>query len=161
MLKGYVVRKRLGTPGLGHSKLNIDGHYNQICQCGAIKTEIHMFLECPSICASRQMLTTNVSKILVEKNVLSHSDFAALNRAELVEILLFGHPKLSKNPSSRLKKRVCSCSKIHSFNITSPFNTFYVCGVLFVWMCVIFLLWKSLGCQTISSGFGLSSLAVC
>ena len=27
---------------LGHSKLNIDGRYNQICQCGAIKTEIHV-----------------------------------------------------------------------------------------------------------------------
>jgi len=37
----------------GHSKLNTDGHYIQICQCGAM-TEIHMFLECPSACASRQ-----------------------------------------------------------------------------------------------------------
>jgi len=27
-----------------HGKLNIDGHYNQICQCGAIKT-VHIFLE--------------------------------------------------------------------------------------------------------------------
>jgi len=92
---------------LGHSKLNIDGHYNKICQCGAIKTEINMFLECPFTCASRQMLTTNVFKILVEENVFSHFAFAALNRAELVEILLFGHPKLSKNPSSRLFKQTC------------------------------------------------------
>jgi len=92
---------------LGHSKLNIDGHYNQICQCGAIKTEIHMFLECPSTCASRRMLTRNVSKIQVEENVFSHSEFSALNRAELVEILLFGHPKLSKNPSLRLFKQTC------------------------------------------------------
>ena len=29
---------------LGHSKLNIDGRYNHICQCGAIKTEVHMIL---------------------------------------------------------------------------------------------------------------------
>ena len=92
---------------LGHSKLNVDGHYNQICQCGAIKTEIHMFLECPSTCASRRMLTRNVSKIQVEENVFSHSEFSALNRAELVEILLFGHPKLSKNPSLRLFKQTC------------------------------------------------------
>jgi len=28
---------------LGHSKLNIDGHCCQICQCGAIKTELHIF----------------------------------------------------------------------------------------------------------------------
>jgi len=92
---------------LGHSKLNIDGRYNRIYQCGAIKTEIHMFLECPSTCASRQMLTTNVFKILVEENVFSHSEFAALNGAELVEILLFEHPKLSKNPSLRLFKQTC------------------------------------------------------
>ena len=84
---------------LGHSKLNIDGRYNrynQICQCGAIKTEVHMFLECPFTCTSRRMLLTNVSKILAEENVFSRSEFAALNRAELVKILLFGHPKLSK-----------------------------------------------------------------
>jgi len=74
---------------LGHSKLNIDGHYNKICQCGAIKTEINMFLECPFTCASRQMLTTNVFKILVEENVFSHFAFAALNRAELVETSLW------------------------------------------------------------------------
>jgi len=92
---------------LGHSKLNVDGHYNQICQCGAIKAEIHMFLECPSTCASRQMLITNVSKILVEENVFSHSEFAALNRAELVEVLLFEHPKLSKNSSLRFFKQTC------------------------------------------------------
>jgi len=76
---------------LGHSKLYIDGRYNQICHCSAIKTEGHMFLECPSTLTSRQMLTTNFSKILVEENVLSRSEFAALNRAELVKILLFGH----------------------------------------------------------------------
>jgi len=92
---------------LGHSKLNIDGRYIQICQCGAIKTEGHMFLECPSTCTSRLMLTANVSKILVEENVFSRSEFAALNRAELVEILLFGHPKLSKNPSLRLFEQTC------------------------------------------------------
>ena len=125
---------------LGHSKLNIEGHYNQICQYGAIKTEIHMFLECPSTCPSRQMLTTNVSKIF-EENVFTHSEFAVLNRAELVEIVLFGHPKLSKSPSLRLFKQTCLfLSKIHSFDITSPFNTFSVCAVLFVCMCVIFLL---------------------
>ena len=65
-----------------------------------------MFLECPSTCASRQTLTTNVSKILVEENVFSRSEFVALNRAELAEIL-FGHPKLSKNPSLRLFKQTC------------------------------------------------------
>ena len=58
---------------LGHSKLNIDGRYNQICQCGTIKTEVHMFLECPSTCASRRMLFANVSKILAEENVFSYS----------------------------------------------------------------------------------------
>jgi len=81
---------------LGHSKLNIDGHYNQICQCGAIKTEVHKFLECPSTYTSRQMLITNVSKILVERNIFSHTEFAILNRTELIKILLFGHPELSK-----------------------------------------------------------------
>jgi len=54
---------------LGHSKLNMDGHYNQICQCVAIKTKIHIFFECPSTYTSRQMLITNVSKILVEENI--------------------------------------------------------------------------------------------
>jgi len=99
------------------------------------------FLECPSTCAARQMLTTNVSKIQVEENAFSHSGSAALNRAELVEILLFGHPKLSKNPSLRLFKQTCLfLSEIHPFNITSPFNTLSVCAVLFVCMCVIFLL---------------------
>jgi len=92
---------------LGHSQFNIDGHYNQICKCGAIKTEVHLFLECPSTCASRRILITNVSKILAEENVFSHSEFAALNRAELVEILLFGHPKLSKSPSLRLFRQTC------------------------------------------------------
>ena len=47
-----------------------------------------MFLECPSTCASRRMLFTNVSKILAEENVFSYSEFAALNPPELVEIAL-------------------------------------------------------------------------
>jgi len=92
---------------LGHSKLNIDGRYNKICQCGAIKTDVHMFLECPSTCESRRMLFTNVSKILAEENVFSYTEFAALNPPELVEIVLFGHPKLSKNPSLRLFRQTC------------------------------------------------------
>jgi len=92
---------------LGHRKLNIDGRYNQICHCDAIKTEVHMFLECPSTCASRRMLFTNVFKILAEENVFSYSEFAALNPAELVEIILFGHPKLSKSPSLRLFRQTC------------------------------------------------------
>ena len=84
---------------LEHSKLKIYGHYNQICQCVAIKTEVHIFLECPSIYTSRQMLIPNVSKILVEENIFSHSKSATLNRTELIKILLFGHPELSKYPS--------------------------------------------------------------
>jgi len=72
-----------------------------------MKKEVHMFLECPSTCGSRQMLFTNVSKILAEENAFSHSEFAALNRAELVEILVFGHPKLSKSPSLRLFRQRC------------------------------------------------------
>ena len=91
---------------LGHSKLNIDGRYNQICQCGAIKTKVHMFLECPSTCASCRMLFTNVSKILAQENVFS-SEFAALNPAELVKIVLFGHPKLSKSLSLPLFRQTC------------------------------------------------------
>jgi len=92
---------------LEHSKLNIDGRYNQIWQCGAIKTEVHMFLECPSTCASRRMLFTNGSKILAKENVFSYSEFAALNLAELVKIVLFGHPKLFKSPSLRLFRQTC------------------------------------------------------
>jgi len=69
-----------------YRKLNIDGYYNQICQCGSIKTEV-------------QMLITYVSKILVEENIFSHSEFTTLNRTELIKILLFGHPELSKNLS--------------------------------------------------------------
>ena len=135
------ISHRLRTPGLGHSKLNIDGHYNQICQCGAIKTEVHMFLDCPFTCASRRMLITNASKILAEENVFFHSEFAALNRAELVEKLLFGQPKLSKSPSLRLFRQTCLfCPEIHPFNMNSPFDTFSVCAVLFLCMCVIFLL---------------------
>jgi len=53
------------------------------------------------------MLFTNVSKILAEKNVFSYSEFAALNPAELVEIVLFGHLKLSKSPSLRLFRQTC------------------------------------------------------
>jgi len=41
------------------------------------------------------------------ENVFFHSEFAALNRVELVEILLFGYPKLSKNQSLRLFKHTC------------------------------------------------------
>jgi len=92
---------------LAHIKLNIDGGHNQICQCGAIKTEVHMFLECPFTCASRRMLFTNVSKILAEENVFSYSEFAALNPAELVEIIIFGHLKPSKIPSLRLFRQTC------------------------------------------------------
>ena len=125
---------------LGHSKLNIDGRYNQICQCGAIKTEVHMFLECPFTCASCQMLFANVSKILAEENVFSYSEFAALNPAELVDIVLFGHLKLSKSPCAFLDRHVCFCPEIHPFNMTSPFDTFSVCTVLFVCMRVIFFL---------------------
>jgi len=88
----------------GHGKLN---HCNQICQCGAIKTEAHIFRECPSTYISRQMLITNVSKILGEKNIFSHSEFATLDRTELIKILLFGHPELSKNPSLCLFKQTC------------------------------------------------------
>jgi len=121
--------------------LNIDGRNNQICQRGAIKTEVHMFLECPSTCASRRMLFTNVSKILAEENVFSYSEFAALNPAELVEIVLFGHPKLSikVRHCACLDRRVCFCPEMHPFNMTSPFDTF--CVVLFcLCVCVSFFL---------------------
>jgi len=50
------------------------------------------------------MLITYVSKILVEENIFSYSDFATRNCTELVKILLFGHPELSKNPSLCLFK---------------------------------------------------------
>jgi len=92
---------------LGHGKLNVDGHYNQICECGAIKTEVYIFLECPSTNTSRQMLITNVSEILGEENIFSHSEFAALNRTELIKILPFGHPELSKKTSLCLFKQKC------------------------------------------------------
>jgi len=49
----------------------------------------------------------NVSKILAKENVFSYSEFAALNPAELVEIVLFRHPKLSKSPSLRLFRQTC------------------------------------------------------
>jgi len=91
-----------------HSKkLIIDGHYYEICQCGAIKTEVHMFLECPSTYTSRQTLITNVFKVLVEENIFSHSEFTTLNHTELIKMLLFGHPKLSTNPSLCLFKQTC------------------------------------------------------
>jgi len=44
---------------------------------------------------------------LAEENVFSYSEFAALNPAELVEIILFGHLKLSKCPSLRLFRQTC------------------------------------------------------
>jgi len=72
-----------------------------------MKTEAHMFLEYPSTCTSRRMLFTNVSKILAEENVLSCSEFAALNPTELVEIVLFAHPKLSKSLSLPLFRQTC------------------------------------------------------
>ena len=68
------------------------------------QTEVRMFLECPSTCASRRMLFAKVSKILAEENVFPYPEFATLNPAELVETVLFGHPKLSKSPSLRLFK---------------------------------------------------------
>jgi len=37
------LRYNLGLYRLGHGELNIDGHCNRICQCGAVKTEHHMF----------------------------------------------------------------------------------------------------------------------
>jgi len=49
----------------------------------------------------------NVSKILAKENVFSYSEFAALNPAEFVEIVLFRHPKLSKSPSLRLFTQTC------------------------------------------------------
>jgi len=83
---------------LGHSKLNIDGRCNQIYQCGAIRTEVHIFLECPSTYTSRQILITIVSKILVEENIFSTLNLLnRINRTELIKILLFKHPELFKN----------------------------------------------------------------
>jgi len=55
--------------------LNIDGHYNKICQCGAIKTGVHIFFEYPSTYTSRQIVITNASEILVEEKIFSHSEF--------------------------------------------------------------------------------------
>jgi len=65
------------------------------------------------------MLIKNVSKILVEENIFSHSEFTTLYRSELIKILLFGHPELSKNPS-----RVCFYQSTHPFNIISPVSPF-------------------------------------
>ena len=73
---------------LGHSKLNIDDHCNQICQCGAIKTEVEIFFECPPTYTSHQMLITNVSRILVKENRFPPSEFTTLNCTELIKILL-------------------------------------------------------------------------
>jgi len=52
------------------------------------------------------MLITNVSKILDEENIFSHSEFTTLNRIDLIKIVLFRRPKLSKNSSLRLYKQV-------------------------------------------------------
>ena len=76
--------------------VNIDNQYNQICQYGAIETEVHVVLKCSSTYTSRQILITNVSEILVQENILSDSEFITLNRTELIKKLLFGHPELSK-----------------------------------------------------------------
>jgi len=67
---------------LGHSKLNIDGHYNQICQCGSIKTKLHIFFECLSTYTSRQMLISTFCKILVDENIISRSEFTKLHRID-------------------------------------------------------------------------------
>ena len=98
---------------LVHSKLNIDGHYNQICQCGAIKTELHVFFECRSTDTSRQMLISNVSKILVDEMCFP-TEFTTLNRTELIKILLFGHPDLSKNSALCLFRQTCLFLSKHS-----------------------------------------------
>jgi len=50
------------------------------------------------------MLITDVSKILVDENIFSNFEFTTLNRTELIEILHFGHPELSKNLSLCLFK---------------------------------------------------------
>jgi len=135
---------------LGHSKLSIDGHYNQICQCGSIKTELHIFLECPSTYTSRQMLISSVSKILVDENTFSHYEFTSLNRIESTKILLFGHPDLPKNPSLCLFKQMCLIlSAVFSLcNVSSV----RLCASLF---CLAFAL------PMIISGLGLPTLAVC
>jgi len=79
------------------------------------------FFECPSTCASRRMLFTNVSQILAGENVFSYSEFAALNPAELDEIVLFGHSKLSKSPPLRLFRQTClflSRSTLFQYDLT-------------------------------------------
>jgi len=53
------------------------------------------------------MLITTVSKILVEENIFSVSEFITLNRTELIKILLFGHPERSEKPSLCLFKQTC------------------------------------------------------
>ena len=64
---------------LGHSKLNIDGRYNQICQCGAIKTsKLTCFLSVlPPVRRTECCLQMSL-KILAKENVFSYSEFAAL-----------------------------------------------------------------------------------
>jgi len=81
---------------LWHKKLNIGGNYNQIFQCGSIKTKLHIFFECPSIYTSRQILISKVCNILVHKNLYSRS-----------KILLFGHRAPSKNLCLCLFKQKC------------------------------------------------------
>ena len=144
----------------GHSRFNIDGHCNQICQCGAIKTEVPIFHECLSTYTSCQTLITNVSKILGEENISSHSEFTTLNHWTNQNIF-FGNPEPSKNPSLCLFKQTCFfCQSTHPFNITSPSTVFSVCNVLYVCLCTsLFLLTFAL--PMTSSGLGLPSLAVC
>jgi len=120
---------------LGYSKFNIDGHYNQICQCGAIKAEVQIFLECSSTYTSRQMLITNASKILVEESIFSHSELTTLNRTELIKILSLDILNCLKiRPYACFSRRVCFCVGTHPFNITSPSTMFSVCTVLFVYV---------------------------
>jgi len=40
--KERVLAKTFILLHLGHSKFNIDGHYNHICQCGFIKTKLYI-----------------------------------------------------------------------------------------------------------------------
>jgi len=101
-----------------------------------------MFRECPSTCASLRMLFTNVSKILAEENVFSYTEFSALNPAELVEIVLFGHTKLSKSPSLRLLRQTCLfLSRNTPFQYTCydkfPFNFKLVRSVLTLSVAVV------------------------
>jgi len=60
-----------------------------------------------SPCVSRQMLISNVCKMVVDENVFSRSEFTSLNCSEVTKILLFGYPDLSKNPSLCLCEQTC------------------------------------------------------